>query len=143
MFCGEGKVEDNILDLNDPFGELVNLLILLEEDAIPVRKIKATQEGGRLAIRFHLLDDQVRHGIRREPAPLDLLSRGQAEKLVSPLQVSRGAEHYRRGGASCHGVRVRREFKKLQNLVPIVAINTTAAREHMPEVERKIRLIKE
>jgi hypothetical protein len=27
--------------------------------------------------------------------------------------------------------------------VPILAINTTAAREHVPEVERKIRLIKE
>jgi len=27
--------------------------------------------------------------------------------------------------------------------VPILAINTTAAREHIPEVERKIRLIKE
>jgi hypothetical protein len=35
------------------------------------------------------------------------------------------------------------EFKKLQNLVPILAINTTVAREHVPEVERKIRLIKE
>jgi hypothetical protein len=35
------------------------------------------------------------------------------------------------------------EFKKLRNLVPILAINTTAAREHVPEVERKIRLIKE
>ena len=35
------------------------------------------------------------------------------------------------------------EFKKLRNLVPILAINTTAAKEHVPEVERKIRLIKE
>ena len=34
------------------------------------------------------------------------------------------------------------EFEKLQNLVPIV-INTTAAKEHIPEVECKIRLIKE
>ncbi len=35
------------------------------------------------------------------------------------------------------------EFEKLQNLVPILAIDTTAAKEHVPEVERKIRLIKE
>ena len=35
------------------------------------------------------------------------------------------------------------DFEKLRNLVPILAINTTAAREHVPEVEWKIRLIKE
>ncbi len=35
------------------------------------------------------------------------------------------------------------EFEKLQNLVPILAINTTAAEDHVPEVKRKIRLIKE
>ena len=35
------------------------------------------------------------------------------------------------------------EFEKLQNFVPILAINTTVAKEHIPEVERKIRLIKE
>jgi hypothetical protein len=35
------------------------------------------------------------------------------------------------------------EFEKHQNLVSILAINTTTAKEHVPEVERKIRLIKE
>ncbi len=35
------------------------------------------------------------------------------------------------------------EFKKLRNLVPILAINTTAVKEHVPEVEHKIWLIKE
>ena len=35
------------------------------------------------------------------------------------------------------------EFEKLQNLVPILAINTMTAKEHVPEVEHKIRLIKE
>ncbi len=34
------------------------------------------------------------------------------------------------------------EFEKLQNLVPILVINTTVAKEHVPEVECKIRLIK-
>ena len=35
------------------------------------------------------------------------------------------------------------KFKKLQNLVSILAVNTTAAKEHVPEVECKIRLINE
>ncbi len=35
------------------------------------------------------------------------------------------------------------EFEKLRNLVPILAINTTGAKEHVPEVECKIGLIKE
>ncbi len=35
------------------------------------------------------------------------------------------------------------EFEKLQTLMPILAINTMAAKDHVPEVERKIRLIKE
>jgi hypothetical protein len=35
------------------------------------------------------------------------------------------------------------EFKKLRNLMPILVVNTAAAKEHMPEVEQCIRLIKE
>jgi hypothetical protein len=35
------------------------------------------------------------------------------------------------------------KFKKLRNLVPVLAVNTTAAKEHVPGVERRIRLIKE
>ncbi len=35
------------------------------------------------------------------------------------------------------------EFKKLISLVPTIQINTTAAKEHVPEIERSIRLIKE
>ncbi len=35
------------------------------------------------------------------------------------------------------------EFEKLQNLMPILVTNTTVVKEHVPEVERKIRLIKE
>jgi hypothetical protein len=34
------------------------------------------------------------------------------------------------------------KFEKLQNLVPILVVNTTVAKEHVPEVERKFRLIK-
>jgi hypothetical protein len=35
------------------------------------------------------------------------------------------------------------EFEKLTSLVPIIQINTTAAKEHVPEIKRRIRLIKE
>ncbi len=35
------------------------------------------------------------------------------------------------------------EFKKLRNLVPILVMNTTAAKEHMPEVKQHIPLLKE
>ncbi len=35
------------------------------------------------------------------------------------------------------------EFEKLWNLVPVLAVNTTDAKEHVPEVKQCIRLIKE
>ncbi len=50
---------------------------------------------------------------------------------------------YARGGFQVSTVLMDNESEKLQNLVPILAINTTAARENVPEIERKIRLIKE
>jgi hypothetical protein len=50
---------------------------------------------------------------------------------------------YARGGFRVGTVLMDNKFEKLQNLVPFLTINTTAAKEHVPEVERKIRLIKE
>jgi hypothetical protein len=35
------------------------------------------------------------------------------------------------------------EFEKLKDLLPNIALNTTAAQEHVGEIERKIRVIKE
>ncbi len=35
------------------------------------------------------------------------------------------------------------EFKKLKDRMPYVVLNTTAAREHVGEIERKIRVVKE
>ncbi len=35
------------------------------------------------------------------------------------------------------------KFEKLRNLVPVLAVNTTAMKEHVPKVERRTRLIKE
>jgi hypothetical protein len=50
---------------------------------------------------------------------------------------------YARGGFQVGTVLMDNEFEKFRNLVPILVVNTTAAKEHVPEVERKIRLIKE
>jgi hypothetical protein len=62
MLHGEGRVEDNILDLDIPSGKLVYFLVLFEEDAVSVSEIKNTPEGGQLGICFNLLDDQSRNG---------------------------------------------------------------------------------
>ena len=35
------------------------------------------------------------------------------------------------------------EFIKVKDNLPLVGVNTTAAREHVPEIERRIRTIKE
>ena len=50
---------------------------------------------------------------------------------------------YARGGFQVSMVLMDNELERLQNLVPILAINTTAVKEHVLEAERKIRLIKE
>jgi hypothetical protein len=50
---------------------------------------------------------------------------------------------YSHGGFQVGRVLMDNEFKKLCNLVPVLAVNTTAAKEHVPEVEQRIRLIKE
>ena len=90
VFRSKGRVEDDVLNVNDLFRKLVHILVPFKKYAVPVGEVKNTREGGRLAIRFDLLDDQVRHGVRHERASIDLLSSRQAEKLVSPLQVSSG-----------------------------------------------------
>jgi hypothetical protein len=35
------------------------------------------------------------------------------------------------------------EFEKLRDLVPKIVVNTTAAKEHMPDVEHRSRLVEE
>ena len=57
--------------------------------------------------------------------------------------IRRIMDLYSRGGFQVGTVLMDNEFEKLTNLVPIVKINTTAAKEHVPEIERRIRLIKE
>jgi hypothetical protein len=50
---------------------------------------------------------------------------------------------YARGGFAVQTMMMDMEFEKLVDLLPTVAINTTAAQEHVGEIERKIRVIKE
>ncbi len=50
---------------------------------------------------------------------------------------------YLRSGLQVGTVLMDKEFKKLRNLVPVLSVNTTAAKEHVPEVKRRIRLIKD
>ena len=57
--------------------------------------------------------------------------------------INRIIDLYARGGFQVGRILVDNEFEPLRSLVPIVAVNTTAAREHVPEIERKIWLIKE
>jgi hypothetical protein len=64
-----------------------------------------------------------------------------AKKLALGI-VIRMIDLYARGGFQVGTILMNNEFEKLQNLVPILAFNTTAVKEHVPEVERKISLIK-
>ncbi len=50
---------------------------------------------------------------------------------------------YTKGGFAVQTMMMDMEFEKLVDLLPNVAINTTAAQEHVEEIERKIRVIKE
>ena len=50
---------------------------------------------------------------------------------------------YSRGGFVVGTILTDNKFEPLRILLPILAVNNTAAKEHIPEVERRIRLIKE
>ena len=49
---------------------------------------------------------------------------------------------YARGGFVIHLVLMDMEFETIKDKVGLVEVNTTAAREHVGEIERHIRLIK-
>lgn len=57
--------------------------------------------------------------------------------------IHRIMDLYARGGFQVGTVLMDNEFESLQNLVPIIVVNTTVAKENVPEIERRIRLIKE
>jgi hypothetical protein len=50
---------------------------------------------------------------------------------------------YRQAGFRVRTVLMDREFEKLKPLMPTIEYNTTAAKEHVSKVERKIRMLKE
>ena len=50
---------------------------------------------------------------------------------------------YARGGFVVNLALMDFEFEKIKDKLPLVEVNTTAAREHVPEIERHIRTIKE
>ena len=50
---------------------------------------------------------------------------------------------YARGGFTISTVLMDQEFDKVAERMPMIEVNTTAAREHVGEIERGIRLIKE
>ena len=50
---------------------------------------------------------------------------------------------YARGGFVVNLALMDLEFEKIKDELPLVEVNTTAAREHVPEIERRIRTIKE
>ncbi len=62
-------------------------------------------------------------------------------------QLAAGIVHvmdlYLRSGFQVGLVLMDNEFEKLWNLVPVLAVNMTATKEHIPKVERHIWLIKE
>ena len=57
--------------------------------------------------------------------------------------ITRAMDLYSQGGFQVEAVLIENEFKKLRNLMPIFVVNTTAAKEHVPEVKQHIQLIKE
>ena len=50
---------------------------------------------------------------------------------------------YARGGLVVNLMLIDMEFEKIRDVIPMVEVNTTAAREHVPEIESQIRTIKE
>ena len=57
--------------------------------------------------------------------------------------IMRAMDLYSRGGFQVRTVLMDNAFEKPRNFVSLLVVNTTAATEHVPEVEQHIRLIKE
>jgi hypothetical protein len=72
---------------------------------------------------------------------IEYLPSRTAKRLAITLE--RAIKVYTRGGFVVQTMMMDMEFEKLVDLLQNVTINTTAAREHVGEIERKIRVIKE
>jgi hypothetical protein len=58
-------------------------------------------------------------------------------------RISRIMELYAKGSFQVGTVLMDNKFESLRNLVPIIAINTNAARKRIPKIKHRIRLMKE
>ena len=56
--------------------------------------------------------------------------------------IKRGLQVYERAEFTVRYVITDGEFKKVKELLPTIVCNTTAAKEHVAEAERKIRIVK-
>ena len=72
---------------------------------------------------------------------VEFLPRRTARQLANSLK--KVLYLYARGGFIVRLCLMDREFEPVKDLVPIVEINTTAAREHVGLIERRIRVVKE
>jgi hypothetical protein len=80
----------------------------------------------------------VSRGLNLKPA--EYTPTRMAKNLASGIQNIMAL--YKKGSFQVGTVLMDNEFKCLTNLIPIIVINTTAANEHVPEIEHRIRLIK-
>ena len=72
---------------------------------------------------------------------LEFIPTWTARQLANSLmKVVYGYAH---GGFVVNLMLMDQEFEKIKDVMPLVEVNTTAAREHVPEIERRIRTIKE
>ena len=71
----------------------------------------------------------------------EFLPRRTARQLANSLK--KVLYLYARGGFIVRLCLMDREFEPVKDLVPLVEINTTAAREHVGLIERRIRVVKE
>ncbi len=71
---------------------------------------------------------------------IEYLPSRTANRLIHTLD--RATQIYRKAGFRVQTVLMDIEFKKLKDRMPYVVLNTTAAREHVGEIEQKIRVVK-
>jgi len=72
---------------------------------------------------------------------IEYLKSRTAKRLVDTLE--RVIRIYSKAGFIVQTALMDMEFKKLRDELPNITLNTTAAREHVGEIERKIRVVKE
>ena len=83
----------------------------------------------------------VTHSRKIKFVTVEDFSQRTAKKLANALR--KVVFLYARRGFVVHHALMDMEFEKVKDLVPLVEVNATAAREHVRLIERKIRYLKE